>query len=172
MFLMADCSAPITALPPGYRVIAGYLGGDTPHTWAPIEWRRFGPHRKLPIWVRSLDGTASGTDDAWTALRRLYTLNVPKGNAVACDMEAQVDMLYLHEFWSILRWAGYRVWTYGSTSSLFENPQCDGYWVAAPGSGQRHYQHSGEVATQFRFGPQYDSSCVRWWAYYRALKVW
>jgi hypothetical protein len=43
---MFDASTPPASAPPGYRAVAGYIGGDTPHVWTGAEWRRFGKLRK------------------------------------------------------------------------------------------------------------------------------
>jgi hypothetical protein len=50
---MFDARVPPASAPAGYRAVAGYIGGDTPHVWTDAEWKRFGSLPKLPIWVRS-----------------------------------------------------------------------------------------------------------------------
>src|SRR5258708_14891264 len=50
---MFDASEPPAPAPAGYRAVAGYIGGDTPHVWTDAEWRRFARLHKLPTWVRA-----------------------------------------------------------------------------------------------------------------------
>jgi hypothetical protein len=51
---MFDARVPPASAPAGYRAVAGYIGGDTPHVWTDDEWKRFGSLPKLPIWVADL----------------------------------------------------------------------------------------------------------------------
>jgi hypothetical protein len=88
---MFDASTPPASAPPGYRAVAGYIGGDTPHVWTDAEWRRFGKLRKLPIWVRSNPTQVDAEADAFAALERLFELNIPRGTTVAVDLETAVD---------------------------------------------------------------------------------
>lgn len=169
---MFDASTPPNAMPAGYNAVAGYIGGETPHVWTQGEWARFGKVKKLPIWVRSLNGTPSGYNDAWRALEMLYLLNVPKGSPVVADMEARVDVIYLNAFYKVLTWAGYQTWVYGSTSTLFRNPVCDGWWVADPTDTPHKYPVKGQRATQYAFLGNIDASVVNWWAYTYTLKTW
>ncbi len=117
---MFDASVPPASAPAGYRAVAGYIGGDTPHVWTKAEWRRFDQLPKLPIWVRH----------------------------------------------SVMRWAGFYAWVYGSASTVFGNPSADGYWVADyAGIGPFLYPHRFVKATQYDNGPNYDSSLVKHWQY-------
>jgi hypothetical protein len=163
---MFDASQPPASAPPGYRAVAGYIGGDTPHVWTEAEWRRFGTLHKLPIWVRSDPESVDAEADAFGALERLYELRVPRGITVVMDLETAVDTGYVHKFHSVMRWAGFYAWVYGSASTVFKNPAADGYWVADwAGIGPFMYRHHMVKATQYTNGTQYDSSLVKHWQY-------
>ncbi len=156
--------------------VGGYLHtGDPYHPWSKADWARFPRNRKLPIVAMSHPGGRDPETDAFGVLQELYDLRVPKNVPTALDLETAVDFTYVAVYGAILHWNGYRVWPYGSTSSLFQNPQLHGYWVAAPSKdGQPYmYQRAGALiqATQYRdsIKPGYDSSTVRWWAYRRGL---
>jgi hypothetical protein len=167
---MFDASTPPTTAPAGYKAVAGYIGGDTPHVWTDAEWRRFSKLRKLPIWVRSDPANVVAETDAFGALQRLFELNVPRGVNVALDLETAVDFDYVRMFHRVIRWAGYYLWVYGSASTVFNNPHADGYWVADfAGKGPFMYPHSWVKATQYESGPNYDSSLVLYWQYYWRL---
>ena len=69
-----------------------------------------------------------------------------------------------------MRWAGFYVWVYGSASTVFGNPECDGYWVADyAGRGPFMYPHKMVKATQYDNGTNYDSSLVKYWQFYWRL---
>jgi len=167
---MFDASTPPESAPPGYRAVAGYIGGDTPHVWTEGEWRRFRKLRKLPIWVRSNPAQVHAEPDAFAALQRLFELHVPRGTTVALDLETAVDAGYVRTFHRVMRWAGFYAWVYGSASTVFKNPPADGYWVADyAGKGPFLYPHKMVKATQYADGPHYDSSLVKYWQYYWRL---
>jgi len=150
--------------------VAGYLGGDTPHIWTDAEWKRFGSLRKLPIWVRSDPGAVNAEADAFAALEGLYGLRVSRGTTIALDLETAVDSGYVNTFHGVMRWAGFYVWVYGSASTVFGNPEADGYWVADyAGRGPFMYPHKMVKATQYVNGTNYDSSLVKFWQYYWRL---
>lgn len=163
---MFDASVPPTSAPGGYRAVAGYIGGDTPHVWTEAEWKRFGRLHKLPIWVRSDPADVDPETDAFGALQRLYQLRVPRGITVVIDLETAVNVSYVRRFHSVLRWAGFYVWVYGSASTVFGNPVAEGYWVSDyAGKGPFMYPHRYVKATQYDNGPHYDSSLVKRWQY-------
>jgi glycoside hydrolase-like protein len=143
------------------RAVAGYYGGPNAYNvWANGDWLRFKGLRKLPIWVGGNDGTAEGRQ----AVAELRALGVPKGAYTASDMETRVDRTYLDAFGAVLHAAGYKVWVYGSASTVFGNPKLDGYWVADY-AGRGAFNYAGARVTQYASGPAYDSSAVRWWTY-------
>lgn len=152
----------------GYRrAVAGYYGGpEAYHVWAPGDWDAFRGVRKLPIWVAGNDGVG----EAHSAIEELWALGVPKGVYTAVDFETRVDATYLNAFGRRLNAAGYKVWVYGSASTVFSNPQLQGYWVADyAGIGPFMYRYPGRLirATQYTDGPAFDSSTVKAYTYYR-----
>lgn len=165
---MWDASTPPATQPTGFDAAAGYIGGDTPHVWTKSEWARLGQTAKLPVWVRSnppsgTQGAAQGTADAFAALERLHAIGVPRGSTVALDLETAVSPVLVGAFHDVMRWAGFYVWVYGSRSTVFANPVCDGYWVA----DYTHVPHMAAGknvrATQWTDGQVFDQSVVRWW---------
>ena len=167
---MWDASTPPATLPPGFDAAAGYLGGDTPHVWTAAEWRRVGKLAKLPIWVRSDPGGAEqGSAEAGNVLHRLYLLGARPGCTVALDLETAVAAPYVKAFHSVLSFFGYHVWVYGSRTTVFGNPPCDGYWVADY-TGTPHFPAGNAVrACQWQSGPDVDRSVVRWWQWRNRL---
>jgi hypothetical protein len=149
---------------PWGRAVAGYYGGpEAYNVWAEGEWKRFSRNRKLPIWVAGLDGTGEGHQ----AVGALRALRVPAKSYTAVDMETRIDRSYLDNFGAVLQAAGYRVWVYGSASTVFNNPGLNGYWVADyAGIGPFMYNHAGVRATQYASGADYDSSTIKDWTYH------
>lgn len=141
-----------------FNAVAGYLSSpDDFHTWSETDWQGV-PGPKLPIWVAGFDGAG----EAESAVVQLNSLGA-KNCYVAVDMEGRVDKTYVDGFYTIMRNSGYRVWVYGSASTVFNNPQCNGYWVADYTGRAFMYNHSGVRATQWTNGPLYDQSTVRPW---------
>jgi hypothetical protein len=144
--------------------VAGYYGapGDAYNVWDRADWKRFPRHRKLPVWVADYNGR----DDGAAAVAELQALKVPARAYTAVDMELRVDKTYLEHFGEVLGDAGYKVWVYGSSSSVFGNPHLDGWWVACyAGIGPFMFDHPDIRATQFRQGDAFDSSTVKEWTY-------
>lgn len=169
---MYDASKPRVAIPKDGKVVAGYIGGDTPHVWTIGEWQKFNGLKKLPIYVRDNPASHNGTDDAFEALRKLYILGVPKGSPVALDMETAVSSVYVMGFHQVMKWAGYRLWVYGSLNFVTGNPRCDGYWVAHYDDKAKFDPDVKEAAKQYRRGSDWDTSIVKWWQYTYRLKKW
>lgn len=159
-----DAAFSVNIATPWNRAVAGYYGGPNAfNVWTADDWRRWGPNRKLPIWVGGLDGRGEGQD----AVAALKALGVPQRVFTVVDMEARVDKTYVTHFGEALNAAGYKVWVYGSASTVFSNPQLNGYWVADyAGIGPFLYDHPHVRATQFQPGDFYDSSTVKDWTYY------
>lgn len=171
-YKMFDASTPPASAPAGYKAVAGYIGGDTPHVWTAEEWARFDGLKKLPIWVTSNPGATAGVkNDAFMALEQLYELGVPKGAAVALDFETAVDQYYAATFQNVLGWAGFKMWLYGSASTLFQNVGFN-YWVADYTGNPFIYNHSGVRATQYESGQAYDSSLIKQWDYWFSMARW
>jgi hypothetical protein len=131
--LVQDASNPQgVALFPGVLVIAGYIGGDTPHMWTAADWAVWGTRWRVPIWVRSNPGQVDATAD---------------GNACVAALQGQGAP------------GPYLVLPYGSTGNIFTEPAEDGYWPASPGPAAL-YSHAGVVATQYQLGAQFDLSVI------------
>jgi len=143
--------------------VGGYYGGPNAfNVWSSEDWKRFEPNRKLPIWVAG----QNGHDEGQHAVRALHALGVPGHVYTAVDMENRVDKTYVEHFGEALQDAGYKIFVYGSASSVFSNPRFNGYWVADyAGKGPFMYDHPHVRATQYATGPKYDSSTVRDWTY-------
>ncbi len=167
--LMQDSSIPTSKLLPGYSAVAGYIGGDTPHVWTQAEWGRFKGVPKLPIFVNNISGDdrATGRLDGFKVLNLLYDLGVQPGTAVAYDLETRIVPERTRGFRSVIEWAGFRAWIYGSRSTLFANPAID-YWVADY-TGLPHWPSRPTRACQYKAGvhtpgePDIDVSCIRLW---------
>lgn len=141
-------------------IVAGYFGGpNAAHVWAKeTEWGRFPKNKKLPIWVGGTDGYG----EAGQAIESLYWLGVPNGVYVALDMETRVDRLYVENFVGCMQYAGFKVFVYGSASTVFGNPAGNGYWVADY-AGVGPFMHTGARLTQYASGSLWDSSTVKPW---------
>ena len=161
---MRDAAFAAGITEPWDRAVGGYYGGpDAYNVWSHGDWKRFPNNRKLPIWVAGLDGTGEGH----AAVDALRDLGVPRRVYTAVDMEQRVDKTYLEHFGAVLSAAGYKVWVYGSASTVFSNPGLNGYWVADfAGTGPFMYNHAGVRATQYAPGPSYDSSTIKDWTYH------
>jgi len=179
--LMLDAGNPGTAsLPKGYSAVAGYIGGDTPHVWTADQWARFKGIPKLPIYVDDFKtGRNAGIADGWDCLQKLsvfYALGIKRGSVVAYDIEVSKDAQRAYGFASVLNWAGYTVWLYGSRSTVLTIPFGD-YWVADfvqpprpfwPLRKARACQYQPNVLID---GIQWDVSCIRLWQI-RTRKLW
>ena len=169
---MYDASTPDVSLPADAKIVAGYIGGDTPHVWTYSQWRFFGRLKKLPIYVVSNPSGRNATQDAFDCLMRLFVLGVPKGSPVVLDLETAIDAPYVHGFYQVIKWAGYKLWVYGSLDFVVRNPPCDGYWVADY-TGVPHMAITGFTkATQYATGLKWDFSLVKYWQYRWVLRTW
>lgn len=173
-YRMQDASTPGSMIP-GFQAVAGYIGGDTPHVWTAEEWGRFKGVPKLPIYVRSTPGDrAQGNSDGWDCLQHLFKLRVPKGKAVAYDIETDESVSKVLGFREIVEWGGYVVWLYGSRSTVFKVP-AENYWVADY-TGSPHWPSRNSRACQYAADQKtasgtWDYSCIRWWQVRRG-KLW
>src|SRR5690348_503717 len=163
-----------SSIPTSWRgIVAGYFGGPgAAHVWAKdSEWGRFPKNKKLPIRVASLGSNKDGLAEAGQAVESLYWLGATKGCYVALDMETQVDKTYVEKFTGVMAYAGFPCFVYGSASTVFQNPQGAGYWVADyKGIGPFMYSEPGKLvrATQYAdpaggSGGNWDSSTVKFW---------
>ena len=175
-YKMLDTSNPGSArLPAGYKAVAGYIGGDTPHVWTGAQWAQFRGTPKLPIYVDDYKtGRAAGVADAWDCLAKLFALGVKPGKAVAYDIETSKDAQRAYGFAAILNWAGFAVWLYGSRSTLLTIPFND-YWIADY-TDKPHWPVRSARACQYANGVNiggvtWDISCIRWWQI-QSGKLW
>lgn len=170
MIFMADAAFPTFTLPrKDTKVVCGYIGGRAEHVWTSSDWNRFRGVKRLPIWVNTGE---SGTIQGLACLRALYELHIPVGSRVVIDMETEVNSLIIRSFYSVLHYFGYEVWVYGSASTVFGNPACDGYWVA-DWTGKPHMYTGPMVrATQYVDGNLWDQSVLKEWVYRFSRAVW
>lgn len=159
-FGMGDAAFAVNLNGTSFTAVGGYYGGPNAfHVWTAGDWGRF-TGAKLPIWVGGFNGAGEGEQ----AVKALQALGVPQGSVTALDMEGRKDDTYVNAFGAVLQQAGYKVWVYGSASSVFGNPQLNGYWVADyRGIGPFMYSAPGVRATQYQSGSLYDSSLVKEW---------
>lgn len=169
---MADASNPPASVK-GAGAIAGYIGGDTPHTWTPQQWGKFDGVKKLPIWVANLN-KPDGHADAFACLEALYDLYVPKGTPVAYDVETMIVPLEVQRFRNVMDWAGYMVYLYGSLDYVTKNPVCSGYWVAEYDDVANFLgMPDHTVAKQYEANVDgVDWSVVKSWTFHMKLKAW
>lgn len=176
MVRMGDTSNPEQRqkIAAGCAIVAGYIGGDTPHTWNDGDWRlpEFKTLKKLPIFVRSqVVGTAGGKADGFLALEALYRLNVPKGTLVCYDRETNTDADASIAFASVVEWGGYHHLIYGSKDNLFSHPSP--WFVADPTDIPHMYPRDGVEMTQYvEDQGGFDYSEVKFWVAETRLKVW
>jgi hypothetical protein len=148
-----------------FDIAAGYLAsGFQYHSWSAADWKS-APGMKLPIWV----GGSNGVGEAQSCLYQLRNLGVPAGSVFALDMEMRISSNYVSSFGAVMQHEGYKVWVYGSASTVFGNPQLNGYWVADYIYTPFMHSHMGTRATQWTDGPKFDQSTVKAW---EASNLW
>jgi len=156
---MGDAEFAVNLNGTNFDAVGGYLYSPmAANPWSSSDWHPI-PGPKLPIFVATWNGRA----DAESALSQLGELGVKPGAIVAYDMETRVDVTTVAGFGAIMNHHGYLVWTYGSASTLFDNPQLNGYWVADYLYAPYMYSHPGVRATQWTDGDKYDQSTVKRW---------
>lgn len=158
-FTMGDAAFAANLFGTKFDAAAGYLSsGYQFHAWTAADWNTV-PGPKLPIWV----GGFQGKQEAEACLNQLTTLKVTSGATVALDLEMRVDKTYVAAFGAIMQHYGFKVWVYGSASTVFNNPQLNGYWVADYTFTPFMHSHPGVRATQWTDGAKYDQSLVKEW---------
>lgn len=157
---MGDAEFPTNLNGTSFQIVGGYLvSPEAANPWDEADWRAL-PGYKLPIFVANFNGRL----DAESALGQLESLGVPKGCVVAYDMETRQDVTCVASFGAVMQHHSYKVWVYGSASTVFGNPKLNGYWVADyAGIGPFMYRHPGTRATQWTDGPKFDQSTVKPW---------
>lgn len=147
-----------------FDAVAGYLVSPNAfHSWSESDWDKV-PGPKLPVFVAN-NGPKNGRNDGRAIVQQLRDLKVPSGKLVVVDLEESVDKTYVERLYSVVHdQAGYRVWVYGSASTVFQNPPCNGYWVADyVGATPFMYNHRQVRSTQWERGSLYDTSAVLKW---------
>jgi phosphotransferase system HPr-like phosphotransfer protein len=149
-------------------IVLGYLESPTAyHSWHPADWSKFARNYKVPIYVANHTPEA----DADSCVQQLRALQVPAGSLIVIDMETRDDAYYVEKFYAHVRPANYKVLVYGSASSVFTNPACNGYWVAQyDGEPDSYYPQSWpsnvrakQYASDVMLGTQYDESTWKAW---------
>lgn len=158
-----DASRP-PASPPLTDMVAGYLGGDTPHVWTPDEWARQHTRYRLPIYVRDGLGAGAGMNSGNRALAALVKLRAPHGSMVALDVETAIDPAYVQAFANQLL-GNYGMILYGSRDTVRGNAYAGPYWIA-DWTGAEHMA-DGASMTQYLADPNWDlsvaSPLLPWW---------
>lgn len=170
-YVMADMSsiAPLVESD-DVKVLAFYIGGDTPNVPLLTQVKELGTRYLLPVWTRSDPENASVTTDAQAAIKHLAMIGAPKDCLVGLDYETAQDAAYVTDFSSILDAAGYRVLLYGSKDTVEKNPRPSGGYWDADWTGEPHL-NEGSTATQYASSEQakrpYDLSLAdaeaAWW---------
>jgi len=161
---MGDAAFPHNLDGTSFDAVGGYLQSPNAfHGWMPTDWKLFRGF-KLPIWVANF-GAKNGINDGSEIVRQLHELGVPKGKLVALDLEESQDTTYVEHCYQVVSGAGYKMWVYGSASTVFANPPCNGYWVAdfVQPPAPFMYNHPKARATQWKRGNNYDTSTVLGW---------
>ncbi len=155
--------------------VGGYLHiGDPFHPWTEADWSRWGRRKKLPIVAMSHPAGRNPEADALAAVAELYNIGAARGCMTALDLEEAINPAYVHTYGAVMGYCGFKVMPYGSTSTLFQNPQLYGYWAAAPRADRQPYFYSHGKAvvrmTQYALdtGGKYDSSTVHWLTWTRS----
>lgn len=140
----ADASVPNKAtVPHGTQVIAGYVGGNTPHVWTVDEWNQFltvnNQMRFLPIYVDNNNMFANGTELAKAAVSAVKARGWAPFQAnrrvIVIDAEENTNYQYYSDASDAIWSAGFVCVQYrsaGSVGNEQENPP-DLTWVAVPG---------------------------------------
>jgi hypothetical protein len=127
---MYDASTP-PADPPHWHVVAGYIGGNTPHVWTKQEWDHQHAPFRLPIFTANNrpDTVEAARTDAAVIKRELEALGAEEGVCVALDIETRVFGPYIRELNVIMQ--PWHLMEYGSFSTIIQNPQVSaGRWAA------------------------------------------
>ena len=164
--ICVDIADPANFTAPAWAdTVQGYIGErvpiktPTPHIWTVMDWQRFGKRKKYPMFVGTPAVGASGNPlvEAFECMESLYSIGCAPGHVVGLDMEMAINPGYVNKFYDVLHTFGYFVWVYGSASTIYKNPQCDGYDVA-DWTGQQHFAtppaNSAVRATQYANGTQ------------------
>lgn len=161
---MYDAAYPPPA-PPTWDVVAGYLGGDTPHVWSRAEWESQPARYRLPIWVRSDPVGHDGAAEARAACARAAAIGQPAGTTIALDLETAVAPAYVSAFNAEALRLGYRVEKYGSSAYIFKNPGTsagtwDADWVTPATPHLNDYATATQYASDTQLHQPWDASLI------------
>lgn len=171
-----DAAYPGAVLPPGTRILAGYIGipgrgsasPDTPHIWSTPEWNHYAvPNpdlRLLPMYVHNYADGQPEVDaaNAVAAAAELGWSPGLKGEAeriIVIDAETLIDYEYFRAMGETMQRAGFRPVIYGSASTVFRNPRFGGYFIADwNGTHPPTALNAGVLGRQWKPGPPWDLS--------------
>lgn len=159
-------------LPEGYQMAFIYAGGSSAaHAWTDEEIDRVKHLPLLPIWVPT-PGTDSPVEAAQEFIAWLKDHKVPaivptsgQHQHVMWDMETgkEPDAKWLREAADEMQAASFWNLVYGSTSTLFGQPERDGYMVANPTNEPHLFLRPGVRATQWGFNQPSGESKIDTW---------
>jgi hypothetical protein len=133
---MFDASQPPDKPYPGCHLVAGYIGGNTPHVWTAAEWNRAsddGLLPMLPIWVGFGEADPKGhADQAANAAIKLgwAAHHTPAWRAIVADVENVREEAWLLAFGRQLQVRGFLCWPYMSLDALPSDPPGYQVWAA------------------------------------------
>lgn len=182
MVLCADSAFPsgLQPFPTGYKVAQFYIGERVPiQTPTPHIWDRNQVDRlpkgigKYPMFVGTpaIGAYGDSVTEAHECVKALIHIGCPRGKVVGLDLEAAVAREYVISFGWVLNHFGYRVWVYGSASTVFGNPRLNGY-DPADWTGSPHIlrgSHATQWASSEQLGTSYDARSIRFWQYKRHI---
>lgn len=162
---MFDAAYPPAAPYPGCAAVAGYIGGNTPHTWARAEWGRFRGLAQLPIWVGYQEGNpVLHAGAAAVAARSLgwRAFHQPEWRAIVLDREAELDEPWIAAFGHELQREGFLCWPYNSYSVLAAGGDPPGYsiWLPTWNDVRTVPPYPNVVAAQFAHDVAWDGTHV------------
>jgi hypothetical protein len=146
-----DAAYPPTAgpSPNTNKVVALYIGGDTPHVATLAQWNAQPQRYRLPIFTRSNPASNDPHVDSAAAIAKLKAIGCPpSGRLTLLDYETAVNAAHLTAYDSDMVAAGYLVMVYGSKDTVFRNPKPSGGYMAADWTGAPHMV-PGSAATQY-----------------------
>lgn len=167
MNLGVDCSVPPTSvecdqlIEQHVTVLAGYIGGDTPHVWTPLDWQisRARGFKLIPVWVAPF-AAYSHSDGADAGNRALQQMQAAGLQSICClDVESgyRVSHEYVQGFSDALEAGSCDMMLYGIAN------QIDGLsgtrlctWLALPTIPADFLPDAAGM--QVRFGERYDWS--------------
>ena len=121
--------------PPPTDIVLFYgPGGDQLNVWTLSQIEAQTAPYRLPIFVRSNPEQANAAGDADEFIAWLRAIGAPPGVVTVLDLETAIDVAYVNTYGEVMHEADYLVLPYGSSSTLFKNPELDGYFVAIPGA--------------------------------------